>query len=151
MLSIRVRCRARWAGSGPAESLVVDHVDGEQVGAAGTFGDAGGAADEGVALGAAGQGDHDAFAGFPGAFDVVVAAVPVELLVDLVGQPQQRELAQGGEVADAEVVAQGGVDLVGLVDVAVGHPPAQRLGGHVDELDLFGAADHGVGDGLAAG
>ena len=71
--------------------------------------------------------------------------VPVELLVDLVGQPQQRELAQGGEVADPEVVAQGGVDLVGLVDVAVRHPPAQRLGGHVDELDLFGGPDHLVG------
>ena len=35
-----------------------------------------------------------------------------------------------------------------LVDVAVRHPPAQRVGGHVDQLDLVGGADHLVRDGL---
>ena len=72
-------------------------------------------------------------------------AVAVELVVDLVGQPQQRQLPQRGEVADPEVVGQGGVDLLGPVDVAVRHPAAQRLGRHVDELDLVGASDHLVG------
>ena len=80
--------------------------------------------------------------------DVVVGAVAVELVVDLVGQPQQGQLAQRGEVADPEVVAERGVDLLRLVDVAVRHPAAQRLGRHVDQLDLVGAADHLVGHGL---
>src|SRR6478609_3742484 len=50
-----------------------------------------------------------------------IGPVAVELLVDLVGHPEQGELAQGGEVADAEVVAECGVDLVRPVDVPVGH------------------------------
>ena len=37
----------------------------------------------------------------------------------------------------------------GRVDVAVRHAPAQRLGRHVDELDLVGAAHDVVGDRLA--
>ena len=80
-----------------------------------------------------------------------VGAVPVELLVDLVGQPEQGQLAQGGEVADPEVVAERGVDLLRRVDVAVRHPAAQRLRGHVDQLDLVGRADDLVGHGLPLG
>jgi hypothetical protein len=72
-----------------------------------------------------------------------------QVFVDPVGDPQERQLAQGGEVAGAEVVREGRVDLVVLVDVAVRHAAAQRLGGHVDQFELVGAADHLVGDGLA--
>ncbi len=50
------------------------------------------------------------------------------------------KFAQRGEVAGAEVVRERGVDLLGLVDVAVGHAPAQRLGRAVDQLDLVGPA-----------
>ena len=74
--------------------------------------------------------------------------VVLQRVVDLVGHPQQRQLAEGAEVADPEVVAERGVDLLGGVDVAVGHPPAQRLGRHVDQLDLVGGADDLVGDRL---
>ena len=76
-------------------------------------------------------------------------AVLLEADVDLVGDPQQRQLAQRAEVAGPEVVGERGVDLVGRVDVAVGHAPAQRLGRLVDELDLLGGADDLVGDRLA--
>ena len=72
-------------------------------------------------------------------------AVVLQRLVDLVGDPEQGQLAQRGEVADPEVVAQRGVDLLGRVDVAVRHPPPQRLGRHVDQLDLVGGAHDGVG------
>jgi len=41
-----------------------------------------------------------------------------------------------------------GIDLLRRVDVPVRHPAAQRLRGHVDELDLIGRADHRVGDGF---
>src|SRR6185437_10593370 len=34
-------------------------------------------------------------------------------------------------------------------DVAVRHPAPQRFRRHVDQLDLVGGPDHGVGDGLA--
>ena len=100
------RCRARCAGSAPARPSAAGDVDGEQVGALGAGGDAGGPADQGVALGAAGQRDDDPLPRLPGAGDAVVGAVAVELLVDPVGQPQQGQLAQRGQVADPEVVGR---------------------------------------------
>ena len=72
-------------------------------------------------------------------------AVALQPLVDLVRQPQQRELAQRRQVADPEVVGERRIDLLGLVDVAVRHPAAQRLGRHVDQLDLVGGPDDRVG------
>ena len=81
--------------------------------------------------------------------DAVVAEVVLQRVLHPIGHPQQRELAQRAEVAGAEVVGERGVDLLGGVDVAVGHPPAQRLGAHVDELDLVGLADEAVGHRLA--
>jgi hypothetical protein len=74
-----------------------------------------------------------------------------QLLVNLVGRPQQRQLAQRGQVADAEIVAQRGVDPLRGVDGAVRHPAAQRLGRHVDEFHLVGAAYHLIGHGLPLG
>ena len=78
----------------------------------------------------------------------MLGAVPVQALLDPVGDPEQRQLAQRGEVALPEVVAQRGVDPFGRVDVPVRHPPAQRLRGHVDQFDLFGGPDHLVRHGL---
>ena len=136
---------------GVAEAVGGDHVHRQQLGAGRALGQPGAAPDQGLALGAAGDGDDDALLGRPGLLDPVRAPVVVELVVDPVGQPQQGQLAERGQVADPEVRRERGVDLVGLVDVAVRHPPAQRLGGHVDQLDLVGGADHLVRDGLAAG
>ena len=51
-------------------------------------------------------------------------AIPFESLVDPVGQPEQRELPERGQVALAEIVRQGGVDPVGRVNVAVGETAA---------------------------
>ena len=106
-------------------------------------------ADQLLAAGRAGERDDDPLARLPGVGDAVGLHVVLEGLVDPVGDPQQRQLAQGGEVAGPEVVGEGGVDLVGRVDVAVGHAPAQRLGAHVDQLDLVGPAHDRVGHGLA--
>ncbi len=97
---------------------------------------------------AAGQRDHDPLAGLPGALDAVLGPVPLQALVHLVGQPEQGQLPQGGEVAGAEVVGQRGVDLLRRVDVPVRHPAAQRLRGDVDQFDLVGGPDHGVRHGL---
>ena len=130
------------------EPVVRSHVDAQQL-AAGPGGDAGGPADEVVGAGRAGDGDDDPLAGLPRLGDAVPLAVLLEGVVDPVGHPQQRQLAQRRQVAGAEVVGQRGVDAVGAVDVAVGHAPAERLGRHVDQLDLVGGPDDPVGDRLA--
>ncbi len=78
-----------------------------------------------------------------------VVEVAVQALLDPVGDPQQRQLAQRAEVAGPEVVGQRGVDPFGRVDVAVGQPAPDRLGRHVDQLELIGAADDVVGHRLA--
>jgi len=123
-------------------------VDGQQVTAGRPGRDPGGAPDQRLALGAAGERDDHPLPRLPGVVDAVRRAVPLQALVDLVGQPEQRELAQRVQVPGPEVVAERGVDLLRRVDVPVRHPAPQRLGGHVDELDLVGRADDLVGDGL---
>ncbi len=76
-------------------------------------------------------------------------AVLLEPFVHPVRDPEQGQLAQRGEIAEPEVVAERGVDLLGLVDVAVGHAATERFGGHVDQFDLFGPPHDRVRDGLA--
>ena len=132
----------------PGQPVGPGHVHGQQVAAGRPGGDPGRPPDQRVALRAAGQRDHDPLAGLPGARDAVLGPVALQPLVDLVGQPEQGQLAQRGQVAGPEVVGQRRVDLLGRVDVAVRHPAAQRLGGHVDELDLLGGAGHRVRHGL---
>ena len=111
----------------------------------GTLGHAGGPTDEVVRTGGTGDGDHDTLACLPGSLDPVVLHVLLERVVDVVGHPQQGELAEGRQVARPEVVRQGGVDPIGSVDVAVGHAAANRLGSHVDQLDLIRLSDDPVG------
>ncbi len=53
--------------------------------------------------------DDDPLAGLPRLVDPVRGAVALQPLVHPFGHPQQRQLAQRGEVADPEVVGQGGV------------------------------------------
>ena len=102
-----------------------------------------------VAARPAGDADDDSLACLPGLADPVGCEVRGERFLDSVGDPQQGQFAQRAEVAGPEVVVQRGVDAIGRVDVAVGHAPAQRLRGHVDQFDLIGAAHDGVGHGLA--
>ncbi len=135
--------------AGVGEAVAAGDVDGQQLAAGRAVGDPGGTADQSLPLGTAGEGDDDAFAGLPDPADAVLRAVGLQALVDPPGEPQQGEFAQRGEVADPEVVGERGVDRLGGVHVAVRHPAAQALGGHVDELDLGGPADHLVRHGLA--
>ena len=104
--------------------------------------------DQGLAAGRAGHGHDDALPRLPRPTDAVGLAVDAQRVVDAVGGPQQGELAQRREVPDPEVVGQRGIDLVGAVDVPVGHPPPQGLGRHVDQLDLVGGPNDLVGNGL---
>ena len=85
-----------------------------------------------------------------GSVDAVAFAVLREPLVDPVGEPEQRELAQRGEVARPEVVAR-----APRRSAPAGRrcraPSARRSASrrHVDELDLVGRAHDLVGDRLA--
>ena len=106
------------------------------------------APDEPVAVLCTGEGDEHALARLPRLLDAVEAPVLVERLVDPVGHPEERELAQRAEVPGPEVVAERGVDALRRIDVPVGHPAPERLRRHVDELDLVGAPDDLVRDRL---
>ena len=121
-----------WAREMRRSSVVLqavggDDVHGQQLRPRRALGQPGAPPDQRLALGAAGDGDDDPLLGGPALLDAVRPPVVVELVVDAVGQPQQRQLAQGGEVADPEVRREGGVDVLGLVDVAVRHPAAQGV------------------------
>ncbi len=115
-------------------------MDGQKVPAVDPVEDPGAAADEDFPFRAAGQPDYDAFPGRPAGFDALFGPVPGQAFVHPVGQPQQRELAQCGEVAQTEVVRQGGIDLVRGVDLPVAQALAEQFGGNVDQIDLVGAA-----------
>ena len=118
------------------------HVQGQQLATAGALGDARATAQQGVSFGATGERHHHPLAGRPRLDDVVRGAITLQRTVHPIGGPQQREFAQGGEIALAEVVGQGGVDLVRAVDVAVCEAATQGLWGHVDQFDLVGATHH---------
>jgi hypothetical protein len=126
------------------EAVAAQDVQHEQL-RPGPGGDPAGPAHECLGFGPAGHRDDHALACLPGLGDVLLGAVAPQRDVDLVGHPQQGELPQRGEVAGPEVVAEGGVDDPGRVDVAVREPAAQRLRGDVDQLELLGTADDLVG------
>ena len=65
-----------------------------------------------------------------------------------VGDQPQPDLTQRGQVGLAEEVAEGGLDALGRVDVAVPHPLAQGLRRDVDELEVAGLVEQPVRDGL---
>ena len=123
---------------GAGQAVGLGDVHGQQVAARRAGRDPGRPPDQRPALGAAGERDHHPLPGLPRALDLVLGAVALQPLVDLVRQPQQGQLAQRGEVPGPEVVGQRGVDLLRRVDVPVRHPAPQRLGRHVDQLDLIG-------------
>ncbi len=74
------------------EAVARDHMQRQQLAAGDAGRDPGRAADQGVALGAAGEGDHDALAGLPGGGDALLGAVALKPFLDAVGEPQQGEL-----------------------------------------------------------
>ena len=89
------RCSSSSPLGGPARPSSLRDVDAEQL-AVGPLGDAGRPPDERLGAGRAGDGDDDPFAGLPRLGDAVALAVVLEADVDLVGHPQQGQLAQRG-------------------------------------------------------
>ena len=136
------------AGGAGGEAVLRADVHGDQV-ALHALGHAPRTPYEAIVVLGAREGDDDALARLPRPLDPLIPSIRVERLLDAVGHPEERELSEGPEVPDAEVVAERRVDPLGRIDVAVGHPPPERLGAHVDELDLIGPPNDLVGDRLA--
>ena len=130
------------------EPVLRDYVDGDEISFR-ALRDAGGAAYEPLAVAGAGEGDEHALARLPRLLDPVPAPVLGEALVDPIGEPGERELAQRGQVAGPEVVGERGVDPLGRVDVAACEPVAERDRGEIDELQLVRATHDLVRDRLA--
>ena len=137
------------AGVTLCETIRRGDMHGEQLSAARTAGDACPPAEQGLALASAGEGDDYPFAGIPGAVDALLRPVPPQRRVHLIGEPEQGQLAQRGEVAQTKVVAEGGIHSTGGVDHALAEPVTQGLGREVDQFDLVGASQDRVGDRLA--
>ncbi|OIQ86261.1 hypothetical protein GALL_319020 [mine drainage metagenome] len=123
-------------------------MDGHELGTGSTLGDPGTAPDQRLSLRTSGHGHDDALASGPRRLDTLVAPVRGQRVVHPVGQPQQGQLSQGGQVPDPEVGRQRRVDLLGAVHVPVRQSSTQRLRRQVDQLDLVGVPDHAVRDGL---
>ncbi len=81
----------------------------------------------------------------------MLGAIRLQGAVDLVGEPEQGQFPQRGEVSEPKVVGEGRVDSRSRVHVALGEAVAQRLRGEVDNLDLVGAPEHPIGNGLPLG
>ena len=141
-------CCSSSVAEGAAESGLGPYVDGDELRVE-PLRHTGGTAHEPVPVGRACQGDEHPFAGLPGLGDPVSRPVVSQALLDAVGDPEQCELAQGGEVAGPEVVAQSGIDALGRVDVAACETRPDGLDGQVDQLELVRAAHDQVGDRLA--
>ena len=130
------------------QAVVTVHVHGQQVAAGGAGGDPGGTPDDGLIVLLAGDADDNSLPCLPWRGDAVLGTVPLQALLHPVGQPEQGQFTQCGEVSWPEVMSERGLDPVRRVDIAMHHPPPQRLRGHIDQLDLVGAARYRVGQGL---
>ena len=93
--------------------------------------------------------DQGAFTRRPGAGDGVGLHVGQQLLVDPLGGPAQRQLAQRGQVARREIMLERPLGLLGDVDLALLQPLDQVVGRQIDQLDRVGAVEHRIRHGLA--
>ncbi len=134
-------------GGRRGEPILWDDVDRDEV-ALGALRDTGSTTHEPVAVARAGEGDEHALPRLPRLGDPVPAPVLGKPLIDPVGEPGERELAQRREIARAEVVRERGVDPLGPVDIAASESVAERERREIDQLQLVSPADDLVGDRL---
>ncbi len=112
-------------------------------------GEALGVADEAGAGRVLADADQHALAGGPRAADGMRAHIAAHLLIDALRRASQRQLAQGGEIARLEIMADGALGLLRQVDLAFLEALDQILGREVDDLDVVGAVEDAVGHRLA--
>ncbi len=93
--------------------------------------------------------DQDTLGHRPRAADGMRAHVGLHLVVDALGGVTERELTERGEVARREVVGERALGRGAEVDLALLRRRIRSSRRQVDELDLVGALEDAVGDGLA--
>ena len=93
--------------------------------------------------------DQNPLARRPRARDGVRLHLGEQLVVDALGGPAQRELAQRRQVARREEVLERPLGLLRDVDLAFLQPLDQVVGRQVDELDRVGPVEDGIGHRLA--
>ncbi len=140
--------RLRGPRAGTGQPVRAGDVHGQQLTTGPAGRDPGRPADQRRALRTARQTDHDPLARLPGALDPLLGPVLLQVLVDPVGRPQQRQLPQRRQIPRPEVVGERRVDLLRRVHVAVRQSAPQRLRRHVDQFDLIRPAHHLVRHGL---
>jgi hypothetical protein len=69
-----------------------------------------------------------------------------ELLVHPLGGASQRQLPQGGQVARRKVMADRALGLLRHVDLSFLQPLEQIVGRQIDELDVVGILENGIGN-----
>ena len=74
-----------------------------------------------------------------------VRPVDLHLGVDPVGCPAQGQFPQGNQIAFAEEVLEGAAGLLRHIDLALAQALQQIIGGQVDQFDLIGLFQDGVG------
>ena len=104
-----------------------------------------GAAHDVLAAGAGTDAAQQRVLGLPDALDRLVGAVGLDVVLHAIGRAAQRELAQRHQVALAEEVLGGALDLLGQVDLAGREPREQIVGGDVDQHDFVGLVEEGIG------
>ena len=91
------------------------------------------------------EADQDTLARRPGHGDALARAIAVHRRVDALGGLAQRQFAQRDQVALAEEVLERHARALRHVDLAGVQPCEELVGRQVDELDLVGRLEHGVG------
>ena len=95
------------------------------------------------------EANQDALARRPRAGDRVGLHMGEQLLVDALGGPPQRQLAQRGQIARREIMLERALGLFGDVDLAFLQPLNQVVRREVDQFDGVGAVEHRIRHGLA--
>ena len=88
--------------------------------------------------------DQNALARGPGPGDGVRLHLAEQLLVDALGRPAQRELAQSDEVGWRKEMLERALGLFGHVNLALFQPLNEIVGRQIDQLDGVGAIEHRV-------
>ena len=92
--------------------------------------------------------DEDALLRRPRPLDGALPHQRQHLRIDPARRGAQRQFAQRREIGLGEEIVERPADRAGPVDLALAQPADQLLGRQVDELDLVGAGNDLVGDGL---